>query len=99
MSQDREHLITQHNTNHEKSWWLSLRGFVIFIVLIAIGYYLFEKHRAHLFNVLPLVLLLLCPLMHFLCMEHIITIIMKNLRKKRTNRLWNTHLMPMDFGY
>ncbi|CAM2889722.1 DUF2933 domain-containing protein [Legionella anisa] len=65
MSQDREHLITQHNTNHEKSWWLSLRGFVIFIVLIAIGYYLFEKHRAHLFNVLPLVLLLLCPLMHF----------------------------------
>lgn len=64
MSQEREHLVTQESKHHEKSWWLSLRGIVILIVLIAIGYYLFDKHRAHLFNVLPLALLLLCPLMH-----------------------------------
>lgn len=48
----------------EKYWWLSYRGFIAFIFIIAIGYYLIAEHRAHLFNILPLLLLLSCPLMH-----------------------------------
>jgi hypothetical protein len=48
----------------ERHWWLSLRGFIAFIFIIAVGYYLITEHRAHLFNILPLLLLLACPLMH-----------------------------------
>jgi len=29
------------------------------------GYFLFTEHRAHLFSVLPYLLLAACPLMHF----------------------------------
>lgn len=48
----------------EKHWWLSFRGLIAFILIIAIGYYLITEHRAHLFNILPLLLLLACPFMH-----------------------------------
>lgn len=35
------------------------------IAFLAIGgFYMFAEHRAHLFGVLPYLLLLLCPLMH-----------------------------------
>jgi hypothetical protein len=36
---------------------------VIFLAIIA--FYLFTEHEAHLYGVLPYVLILLCPLMHF----------------------------------
>lgn len=50
----------------KKSWWLSLPGIIAIILIIAAGYYLFTEHRAHLFNILPLLILLLCPLMHLM---------------------------------
>nr|WP_317153892.1 DUF2933 domain-containing protein [Sphingopyxis indica] len=37
--------------------------------LIVAGFYLLAEHRAHLFGVLPFLLLLSCPLMH-LFMHH-----------------------------
>ncbi len=42
-------------------------------VLLFVGivvFFLFTEHRAHLFGVLPYVLLLLCPLMHLLHGRH-----------------------------
>lgn len=58
----------EHQTNpqepEKRSWWLSFPGFITIILIIAAGYYLFTEHRAHLFNILPLLILLLCPLMH-----------------------------------
>lgn len=48
----------------QKHWWSSFRGLVAFIFIVVIGFYLITEHRAHLFNILPLLLLLACPLMH-----------------------------------
>lgn len=37
----------------------------ILVVLVAVlGFFLFTEHRAHLFGVLPFLIVLLCPLMH-----------------------------------
>lgn len=36
---------------------------------VVLGFFLFTEHRAHLFGVLPFLLVLLCPLMH-LFMHH-----------------------------
>jgi hypothetical protein len=40
--------------------------FVLFVFLAIAGFYLITEHTAHLFGVLPYLLLLLCPLMHLL---------------------------------
>lgn len=46
------------------SFWRS-KAAVALIVFLAIGlFYLYAEHRAHLFGVLPYLLLLACPLMH-----------------------------------
>ncbi len=37
---------------------------VLLAVLAIAGFFLLAKHRAHLFGVLPFVLLLACPLLH-----------------------------------
>ncbi len=38
----------------------------VFVAFVAIAaFFLFTEHRAHLFGVLPYLLLLACPLMHF----------------------------------
>ena len=43
----------------------SQRGLVLLAFLAFIGFFLFTEHRAHLFGILPYLLLLACPLMHF----------------------------------
>lgn len=58
MSDEHEH---PEQKPPKKSWWLSFPGFITIIFLIAIGYYLITEHHAHLFNILPLLILLLCP--------------------------------------
>lgn len=40
--------------------WL---GFCLFLVIAA--FFLLKEHRAHVFGVLPFLLLLLCPVIHF----------------------------------
>jgi hypothetical protein len=39
---------------------LALAGFIAIA-----AFFLFTEHRAHLFGILPYLLLLLCPLLHF----------------------------------
>ena len=56
--------------NHEHqsengSWLDARRGVVLIIVLGIIGFFLFTEHRANLFGILPYLLLLACPFMHF----------------------------------
>jgi len=44
---------------------MPLRNKVAWIIFAVIaGFYLWTEHRAHLFGVLPYLLLLACPLMH-----------------------------------
>ena len=43
----------------------SLRTWVFVGFLFVAGFFLLTEHRAHVFGVLPYLLLLACPLMHF----------------------------------
>lgn len=48
------------------SEWLRSTTGMVFIAFLAIAaFFLITEHTAHLFGVLPYVLLLLCPLLHF----------------------------------
>lgn len=50
----------QHQTDRTSS-----RGKWVLIGFLAIGaFFLFTEHRAHLFGILPFLLILACPLMH-----------------------------------
>lgn len=55
---------------HDDDRNASRRANIVLIgFLIVAGYYLLAEHRAHLFGILPFLLLLSCPLMH-LFMHH-----------------------------
>ncbi len=47
------------------NWLLSKSGLVLLAFLAIAGFFLLTEHRAHLFGVLPFLLLLACPLLHF----------------------------------
>ena len=48
-----------------KSWFQSRSGLVLLAFLAVAGFFLLTEHTAHVFGVLPYLLLLACPLMHF----------------------------------
>jgi hypothetical protein len=45
-------------------WWKTRSGLVLCGFLLVGGFYLVTEHTAHLFGVLPFLLVLACPLMH-----------------------------------
>ena len=51
--------------SENKSWLGSRRGVVLIVFLTIIGFFLFTEHRAHLLGILPYLVLLACPFMHF----------------------------------
>jgi hypothetical protein len=53
-----------------RSWWRSRSGLALLGFLVVAGFYLITEHRAHLFGVLPYLLILACPLLHFLHRGH-----------------------------
>jgi DUF2933 family protein len=56
---------------HGSSSWIRSRSGVILLVFLGIaGFFLITEHRAHVFGVLPYLLLLACPLMHFFHRGH-----------------------------
>ena len=46
------------------SFWRSPSGSTLLVAVAAGGFYLVTEHTAHLFGVLPYLILLACPLMH-----------------------------------
>lgn len=52
--------------NHEPtpSFWKSPAGLAWLVAMAVGGYYLFTEHKAHLYGVLPYLVLAACPLMH-----------------------------------
>lgn len=48
----------------EKPWWRSRSGIALLGFLAIAGFFLLTEHWAHVFGILPFVLLLLCPLLH-----------------------------------
>jgi len=58
-------MVTEEQS--QRSWWLHSRTGVVPIIFLAIAaFFLFTEHRAHLFGILPYLLLLACPLLHWL---------------------------------
>lgn len=43
-----------------------IRWLVVCVFLAIVGFFLLMEHRAHLFGLLPYVLLLACPVLHLL---------------------------------
>ena len=50
--------------NAPPSFWRSPAGLTLFVALSAVAFYLLTEHTAHVFSVLPYILVLACPLMH-----------------------------------
>ncbi|WP_020405227.1 DUF2933 domain-containing protein [Hahella ganghwensis] len=47
-----------------KAFWLSPKGLSAIALIAVASYFLMIEHRQHLFQALPYLLILLCPLMH-----------------------------------
>ena len=48
-----------------RGFLVSPAGVAMLAFLAIAGFFIWTEHRAHLFGVLPFVLVLLCPLLHF----------------------------------
>lgn len=53
-----------------RSWLGSRTGLALLGFLAVAAFYLVTEHRAHVFGVLPYLLLLACPLLHLLHGRH-----------------------------
>ena len=51
-------------SNQKQSFWMSPKGFAAMGLIASVSYFLFMEHRQHLFQWLPFLIILLCPLMH-----------------------------------
>lgn len=49
-----------------RSFWSSPAGLTLIVAAAVAGFYLVTEHQAHLYGLLPYLLLLACPLMHLL---------------------------------
>ena len=56
--------MNHEQTERNEGWLSSRRSIVLLGFMAIIGFFLFTEHRAHLFGILPYLLLLACPLMH-----------------------------------
>lgn len=55
-----------HEHQSQRGTWLESRRSIVLVVFLAIiAFLLFTEHRAHVFGILPYLLLLACPFMHF----------------------------------
>lgn len=51
-------------SNQKQSFWMSAKGFAAMGLIASVTYFLLMEHRQHLFQFLPFLIILLCPLMH-----------------------------------
>jgi hypothetical protein len=52
-------------SNEKTSFWLSAKGLAALGLIGAVSYFLLMEHRDHIWEYLPFLILLACPLMHF----------------------------------
>jgi hypothetical protein len=58
--------MTPEQPPHTGPWFRSRSGLVLLAFLAIAGFFLVTEHAAHALGVLPWLLLLACPLLHFL---------------------------------
>lgn len=58
--------MTDHDNIHPKrpGFFQTPTGWITTVVLLGLAVYLWVAHQAHVLAVLPILILLLCPLMH-----------------------------------
>ena len=61
--------MSEMNMHDGRAWWRTRSGVVLCGFLLIAAFYLLTQHTAHVFWVLPYLLILACPLMH-LFMHH-----------------------------
>lgn len=47
-----------------RSFWTTPNGWAAIALIAAVSYFLITEHREHVFEYLPLLIILLCPVMH-----------------------------------
>jgi Protein of unknown function (DUF2933) len=62
--------MTTEQPREAGSWFRSRSGLVLVAFLVIAGFFLVTEHAAHLLGVLPYLLLLACPLLHFFHRGH-----------------------------
>ncbi len=65
LDMEKEGAMNHEHQSENGSWLGSRRSLVLIVFLAIISFFLFTEHRAHLFGILPYLLLLACPFMHF----------------------------------
>jgi uncharacterized membrane protein len=56
--------MNQEQQSVASGWSRSFVGLVIIAILAALSFYLYTRHRSHLFAILTYLLLFACPLFH-----------------------------------
>ena len=56
-------------SHEEHKFWNTPKGWAACVMIFAASYFVWMEHRQHLFEFLPYLIFLLCPLMH-LFMHH-----------------------------
>jgi hypothetical protein len=51
-------------SKQKNSFWMTPQGLAALVIISIPTYFLFIEHREHIFQFLPYLILLLCPLMH-----------------------------------
>ena len=59
-----------HDHSQDNNSSNSIMKFVFIGFLLVAGFFLITEHRAHLFGILPFLLLAACPFMHFFGHRH-----------------------------
>lgn len=52
------------NQNKKAPWYKTPFGILALVLFAGAAYSIWTEHRVHLYNLLPLLLILVCPLMH-----------------------------------
>ncbi|MDI1252525.1 DUF2933 domain-containing protein [Thermomonas sp.] len=52
------------NNSADVPWWRTKSAIALVGFAMVAGFFLLSEHRAHVFGVLPFLLILACPLMH-----------------------------------
>ena len=54
----------EHHKPEHKAWWQTSSGMLLLVLFAVGGYFLIKAHSVHIAKNWPLLILLLCPLMH-----------------------------------
>ncbi len=76
MFEASEDYMTTEQPRQAGPWFRSRSGLVLLAFPAIAGFFLVTEHTAHLLGVLPYLLLLACPLLHFLQWPTLLTVVM-----------------------